>query len=159
MFLRSNSEFLLIVHVISNFLLVPPRTTTTTTRRPNPCFPSPCGYNADCQNLNGVANCKCRPDYFGDPYIACERECNVNAECPINKACKNYHCIDPCPGLCGTNAVCKVINHIPTCTCTEGYIGDPFTTCRLQQICKIFLNTFHLFYLIKLYSYCSCRSR
>ena len=78
MFLRSNSDFLLIVHVISTFLLAPPRTTTTTTRRPDPCFPSPCGYNADCQNLNGVANCKCRPDYFGDPYIACERECNVN---------------------------------------------------------------------------------
>jgi hypothetical protein len=26
------------------------------------------------------------------------------------------------------------MNHIPTCTCIEGYIGDPFTECRLRPI-------------------------
>ena len=109
---------------------------STTTRRPNPCYPSPCGFNADCTNRNGVAKCSCLPNFFGDPYSACERECTVNADCTRDKACKNFHCIDPCPGLCGANAICKVINHIPTCTCQQGYQGDPFTSCKLLPLCK-----------------------
>ena len=32
------------------------------------------------------------------------------------------------------NANCRVQNHIPTCTCNEGYIGDPFTACRLKPL-------------------------
>jgi len=40
--------------------------------------------------------------------------------------------LQPCPGLCGVNAQCRVINHIATCTCNEGYEGDPFTSCRLR---------------------------
>ena len=106
------------------------------TQRPDPCNPSPCGQNALCSNRNGAAACTCIQDYFGDPYVACRPECTINADCPSNKACKNLHCIDPCPGLCGVNAQCKVINHIPTCTCVEGYIGDPFTTCSLRPIRK-----------------------
>ena len=114
-------------------ILAPP---TTTTQKPDPCRTSPCGLNAICTNQNGIPNCRCLPDYFGDPYLACTRECNVHSDCSINKACKDYHCIDPCPGLCGVNAQCRVINHIPTCTCEEGYVGDPFSSCRLRPISK-----------------------
>ena len=60
----------------------------------------------------------------------------MNADCTRDKACKNFHCIDPCPGLCGANAICKVINHIPTCTCQQGYQGDPFTSCKFLPLCK-----------------------
>jgi hypothetical protein len=28
------------------------------------------------------------------------------------------------------------MTHVPTCTCIEGYIGDPFTECRLRPIRK-----------------------
>jgi hypothetical protein len=28
------------------------------------------------------------------------------------------------------------MNHVPTCTCIQGYIGDPFTSCRLKPIRK-----------------------
>ena len=104
----------------------------------NPCFPSPCGSNAVCNERQRAASCQCIPDYFGDPYVACRPECVVNSDCPSSKACQQLHCIDPCPGTCGVNANCRVQNHIPTCTCNEGYIGDPFTACRLKPIRKYF---------------------
>ena len=102
----------------------------------DPCNPSPCGSNAVCQNRNRAAACQCIPEYFGDPYVACRPECVVNSDCSSDKACQRNKCIDPCPGTCGINAVCRVMNHIPTCSCIEGYIGDPFTECRLRPIRK-----------------------
>ena len=107
---------------------VPPRIST---ERRDPCQPLPCGANALCSERNFAAACTCIQDYFGDPYVACRPECTINADCPSNKACQRLHCVDPCPGLSGVNAQCRVINHIATCTCNEGYEGDPFNSCRL----------------------------
>lgn len=95
----------------------------------NPCVPSPCGPNAQCQSYNDVPSCTCLPNYYGTP-PSCHPECTINADCPSNKACIRNKCLDPCPGACGLNAVCSVINHTPTCTCIERYTGDPFTSCR-----------------------------
>lgn len=39
--------------------------------------------------------------------------------------------MDPCPGTCGANAQCQVVNHLPLCTCISGYTGDPFRFCQL----------------------------
>ena len=103
----------------------------------DPCNPSPCGSNAVCNTRGGAAACQCIPDYFGDPYVACRPECTTNAECPSRLACINLHCKDPCPQAnCGINAQCQVVNHIPNCVCLRGYIGDPFTACRLPVQCK-----------------------
>ena len=44
-------------------------------------------------------------------------------------ACVQNKCIDPCPGVCGSHATCKVNNHQPSCVCDPGYEGDPFRTC------------------------------
>lgn len=98
-----------------------------------PCNPSPCGPNANCIERNGAAVCECIPEYTGNPYEACRPECVLNAECDRSKACLRYKCKDPCPGTCGQNARCDVINHIPTCSCPEGYTGDPFTHCRVAE--------------------------
>ena len=95
----------------------------------NPCFPSPCGANANCSPRNRRATCKCIRGYFGDPYSQCRPECVSNSDCPANRACSNLKCIDPCPGTCGINARCQVVNHIATCTCSSGFRGDPFTQC------------------------------
>ena len=95
-----------------------------------PCNPSPCGSNTICQETSRGASCQCIPDHFGDPYVACRPECVVNSDCPSDKACQQLHCVDPCPGTCGSNAICHVPNHLPVCTCLEGYAGDPFTACR-----------------------------
>ena len=96
----------------------------------DPCNPTPCGSNAVCNRRGDAAACQCIPDHFGDPYVACRPECVINADCPSNKQCRNQHCVDPCPGLCGSNAYCQVANHLPICVCNQGYIGDPFVACR-----------------------------
>lgn len=92
----------------------------------NPCHPNPCGSNAVCNS--GV--CSCIPEYFGDPYVGCRPECTMNTDCSPNKACINQHCVDPCPGVCGQDARCDVINHIPTCSCPPQTTGDAFIACR-----------------------------
>lgn len=45
----------------------------------------------------------------------------------------NQKCKDPCPGLCGIDAECRVVSHSPICICLPGLIGDPFTKCTLPQ--------------------------
>ena len=97
----------------------------------NPCFPSPCGANAICQQRNDAGSCTCIPDYIGNPYEGCRPECVLSTDCPSNKACIRNKCMDPCPGTCGQNAECQVINHLASCTCIPGYTGDPFRFCNV----------------------------
>jgi hypothetical protein len=98
-----------------------------------PCSPSPCGANAVCKEQNGAGACTCISDYIGNPYEGCRPECVLNSDCPSSLACINNKCKDPCPGTCGLNAVCQVVNHLPSCTCISGYTGDPFRQCNFKQ--------------------------
>lgn len=92
----------------------------------DPCNPSPCGANAQCNE----GTCTCLAEYQGDPYRGCRPECVLNTDCPKDKACSRHKCIDPCINTCGQNAECTVINHIPSCTCIKGYIGNAFILCN-----------------------------
>lgn len=97
----------------------------------DPCNPSPCGDNSQCSIHNGAARCTCIPPYIGNPYAGgCRPECTINSDCPSHLACLAQHCRDPCQGLCGINAECSIVNHVPVCSCARGLIGDPFTSCR-----------------------------
>jgi len=98
--------------------------------RPTPCAPSPCGSNAVCREQNGAGSCTCLPDYMGNPYEGCRPECVLNSDCAPNFACIRNKCQDPCPGTCGQNADCQVVNHLPSCTCRPLYTGDPFRFCN-----------------------------
>lgn len=97
----------------------------------SPCTPSPCGANAECRTQDNAGSCTCLPDYVGDPYSGCRPECTIDSDCPYNKACIRNKCGNPCPGTCGTNADCQVIDHLPSCTCRLGYTGNPFIYCNL----------------------------
>jgi hypothetical protein len=112
---------------------------------PEPCNPSPCGTNAICKERNGVGSCTCLPEYFGDPNLGCKPECVTNNDCPREKACIQNKCKDPCPGVCGNYAFCRVINHNPSCSCLDGYTGDPLNGCHEipQTRKKICLSTAH----------------
>lgn len=96
----------------------------------DPCTPSPCGPYSECRNTGDVASCSCSINYIGVP-PNCRPECIIGSDCPANMACINEKCRDPCPGSCGFGARCNVINHTPTCSCPEGFTGDPFTNCQL----------------------------
>lgn len=56
-------------------------------------------------------------------------------------------CKDPCPGSCAANAVCQVISHAPTCHCQQGYVGNPFTLCQIQQGTVLY----HFFFFLNIY--------
>lgn len=120
------------MHVFIDFIVVP--------ERRHPCNPSPCGPNAICKEHNNVGSCTCLPEYFGDPYTGCRPECLMSTDCPHNEACFNMKCKDPCPGSCGVNAECSVINHNPQCYCRNEYTGNALTFCRKVEPSKIFLN-------------------
>lgn len=103
------------------------------TERPQPkdlCNPSPCGANALCQN----GECTCLAEYQGNPYEGCRPECSTSADCTRDRTCMRSKCRDPCPGTCGYDAQCEVVQHIPICSCPTGYTGDPFTQCRRAQL-------------------------
>lgn len=95
----------------------------------DPCNPSPCGPNTQCNN----AVCSCLAGYFGDPNTGCRPECVINNDCATNRACVRNKCIDPCPGTCGQNAQCNVFNHIPMCTCLPGMAGNALVSCQPVQ--------------------------
>lgn len=133
-----------------------------------PCNPSPCGPNAECKERNGAGSCKCLPDYYGNPYEGCRPECIMNSDCPSNKACQQQKCQDPCPGTCGQNAICQVVNHLPTCNCVVGYSGDPYRLCIkpverkkefiLKKISWICLNITDPFYFSHSHGICESLS-
>lgn len=99
---------------------------------PNPCLPSPCGVNSVCRVKNDRAVCRCLPNYLGSP-PNCRPECVINSDCRMDSVCRNSRCIDPCPGVCGLNAVCRVVNRSPICFCDSGFSGDPFTICQRED--------------------------
>ncbi len=60
-------------------------------------------------------------------------DCLENSECPSNKICQKNKCINPCTTLCAVDAECTVKNHITSCQCPRGFVGDPFTKCGLPS--------------------------
>ena len=99
---------------------------------PEPCYPSPCGPNSQCRNINGQPVCSCLEGYIGTP-PSCKPECIVSTDCLPDEACTNRKCIKSCQGACGINAKCQPINHNPICSCPSPYTGDPFIRCILQE--------------------------
>lgn len=99
------------------------------------CRPNPCAANAECKD--GV--CSCISDYIGNPYFGCHPECVLNTECTWNKACINQKCVDPCANMCGREALCSVINHIPMCDCPYGYTGNAYVACtKIESMSFLF---------------------
>lgn len=76
------------------------------------------------------------PNYIGIP-PTCRPECVINSDCENTRACRDEKCIDPCPGPCGKNSRCNVVNHNVICTCLNGYTGDPFNSCYEESEEKI----------------------
>lgn len=102
----------------------------------NPC--EQCGENAECTIEEDSVICKCPENFIGNPHLVCRPECTINEDCPRYLACQNLRCSTPCPGACGKNAICDVLNHRPACSCPFGFIGDPYTECRQRKYTFIF---------------------
>ena len=107
----------------------------------NPCDPSPCGVNANCKkhpSKEHASTCVCMKGYLGNPFLACHPECTENTHCTSNRVCRNQKCVNPCLGFCGINAICSILNHVPSCDCPQGYERHPtWMTSRYILSCKI----------------------
>lgn len=53
--------------------------------------------------------------------------CVSDSECPSDRACINDICRNPC--ACAPNAICRVKDHKPICSCEQGYDGQPEIQC------------------------------
>lgn len=122
---------------ITQVLLIRIVVQTDTKTRENPCVPSPCGPNSQCRIIGDQAACSCLVNYVGRP-PNCRPECTTHSECANNLACQNEKCINPCPGSCGLNAICTVVNHNPACSCLPGFTGDALIACEAPPSCKIY---------------------
>ena len=62
--------------------------------------------------------------------------CLSNNDCPDYTACQSRKCINPCaaPNVCAPNANCRVTRHQAVCTCPDGYVGSPDTSCSLRKL-------------------------
>ncbi|CAH1986493.1 unnamed protein product [Acanthoscelides obtectus] len=103
------------------------------------CRTEGCGKHAECIREQALFVCRCLPGYTGNAEQDCERaaECNSDLECPNEKACINFQCIDPCSlrGACGLNALCETVSHRPRCTCPECHTGMAGTSCHPDHQC------------------------
>lgn len=123
----------------------------------HPCQPSPCGPNSQCVERNGNAVCSCIIGYLGSP-PNCRLECYTSTDCAQVHACINNKCVDPCPGACGSNALCQAVQHRAHCECQRGFSGNPYTICSRigmnEESVKrnIIINVFFLNFLFKKYN-------
>ncbi|XP_047739051.1 neurogenic locus notch homolog protein 2-like [Hyalella azteca] len=98
------------------------------------CANAKCGPNAACDG--GV--CACLPGYSGDSndqVLGCQKsECSNNFDCEYDEICiqnRGGHrsCVDACDrSQCGPNAFCVAQDHIASCLCKDGFVGDPINT-------------------------------
>lgn len=96
------------------------------------CQNKPCHRTAMCVNELGSYKCVCRSGTVGDPYKkpGCVRphQCSSDRNCSETLVCVQGTCTDPCTlpnNQCGPNAICSVFDHLPSCACVAGYLGDP----------------------------------
>lgn len=113
----------------------------------SPCESSPCGLNAKCRESNGVGSCQCLENYVGDPYEGCRPECVINTDCNPTQACIQNRCKDPCLGICAPNAICQVVNHLPSCHCPPTLTGDAYSIC-VDKIKGKFCKQFYKYEII-----------
>lgn len=84
---------------------------------------------------------------MGNPYEGCRPECVINSDCAPMLACIQNKCKNPCPGVCAPNAICQVVNHLPSCHCPPGLAGNAYQYCvtkvegkNLLKFIKIEIN-------------------
>lgn len=57
--------------------------------------------------------------------------CGFNSDCPLNEACVDSICRDPCDEFnCVDGATCIVEKHRPLCECAPGYVKFSDGSCR-----------------------------
>lgn len=91
-----------------------------------------CGPNAMCSN----GQCVCVAGFSGVPTDLIQgcrgHECDNNLDCQPSQICfpepsqGHRKCVDACRKFqCGPNAACVAENHVSSCICLQGFVGNP----------------------------------
>lgn len=97
------------------------------------CNPNPCHPTAVCEPRYTSFVCRCSPGYVEDLNGACRKQdqcINGDEDCPLDTACVNSRCVNPCEGACGINSLCKVVNRKAICMCPDGYESIKDNSCK-----------------------------
>lgn len=98
----------------------------------------PCSLPSKCQVIPSAPVrtmvCVCPEGYISSGSGTCKQietvrviGCIGDSDCDTEKSCINSLCRDPCN--CGQNALCRIKEHKPVCTCEQGYDGNPEIGC------------------------------
>ena len=97
----------------------------------SPCGGLSCGPHSECRIENGRPTCACRSYAKGEP-PSCYQECRSAADCELGLSCVQKQCRHAC-SRCGLNTKCRISrdpNKESTCSCLDGFEGDPTRGCR-----------------------------
>ena len=91
---------------------------------------SVCSFVCLSTNLSVFVHCFLNILFF-HPLGCIAIGCRTDPDCPLDRACRNRDCINPCltDNPCGSNAECLVSQHLAQCRCIFGYTGDPYQAC------------------------------
>lgn len=69
------------------------------------------------------------------PALDTSPECKSDSECASQLACINQRCQNPCvtSNPCSSTAECTTLQHRPTCSCPQGWAGDPQSHCYKRK--------------------------
>ena len=90
-----------------------------------------CDANADCINLEGSYQCRCRDGFTGDGRV-----------CLLSTPQRRNECADG-TNTCSPNAVCTDLEEGYSCQCRKGFSGDG-NTCRGKLVFIIIHSTWIL---------------
>lgn len=96
----------------------------------------PCAPTATCTTVSHKVQCSCGPGLTGNPTTSCLRVgCSSSEECPLEQACYQEECVDPCllTSPCGPGSSCHTHHHTTTCTCPPHLVGDPYEKCSQPE--------------------------
>lgn len=95
---------------------------------------NPCGLNAICKNLPGSYECKCPPEYSGNPYNLCEICNDIKCQCQPPYTVVDGNCVlSGCTAdkKCGQGAECIIIaDGVSYCACPAGYTQSADGSCE-----------------------------
>lgn len=107
------------------------------------CSEDTCADRANCVAENHEPKCTCFPGTSGNPYVECtgvtdvvRPECVSDSECPVEFACINTKCQNPCltQNMCSGDQQCRLLNTAPLrtmiCECPPNSFTDVNGNCR-----------------------------
>lgn len=87
------------------------------------CLETSCAGHGECTTEAGFVVCECEDGYAGETCTDCVDGYHGTEDggCAVDERCGT----DTCP----SNATCKVVGGLVSCSCTEGYAGDDCASC------------------------------